>query len=48
MSGHNRCWQYYITQNDRGPFYLNYFYLKPLNNQHKNHTLMLLKLYITL
>ena len=44
MSGQNRYWQYYTTQNDRGPLYLNYF----LNNQNKNHTLILFKIYTTL
>ena len=24
MSGRNKCWQYYTTQNDRGTLYLNY------------------------
>ena len=37
MGGRKMCWQYYTTQNDREPLYLNYFY----NNQNKNHTLML-------
>ena len=45
MSIRNRCWQYYTTQNGRGPLYLNYFLLI---NQNKNHTLMLLNIYTTL
>ena len=40
MSGRNRCWQYYTTQNDRIPLYLNYIYSTIKN---KNHTLILLK-----
>ena len=35
MSGRNRCWQYNNTQNDRGPFYLNY---SLLTIKTKNHT----------
>ena len=27
MSDRNKCWQYYTTQNDRGPLYLNYILL---------------------
>ena len=41
----NKCWQYYTTQNDSGPFYLNYILLI---NQTKNHTLMLLNIYTEL
>ena len=45
MSCRNRCWKYYITQNDRGQLYLNYIYSTIKN---KNHTLMLFKIYTTL
>ena len=35
MSGRNKCWQYYTTQNDRGPLYLNYILL--INQQKSIH-----------
>ena len=36
MSGRNRCWKYYTTQNDRGPLYLNYKF-KLINQQKTIH-----------
>ena len=45
MSGRNKCWQYYTTQNDRGPLYLDYILLI---NHNKNHTLKLSNIYTPL
>ena len=36
MSGRNKCWQYYTTQNDRGPLYLNYILLTNKKKQYTN------------
>ena len=46
MSGRNKCWQYYTTQNDRGPLYL--FKLHFINKSTNNHTLVLLNIYTAL